>query len=78
MKFQKFIVAVAAMGVMAQDKAFALETAKAYSNSLLGGLFIGFCVLLIAVQLVPTFMLLVGAAKSLFGKNTGQKMGQGI
>jgi hypothetical protein len=78
MKRQKTIMAGIAMILLAQEQVFALDVAKPYSSGVLDGLFVGFCILLIAVQLVPTLMLLVGAARSLLGKNAGQKLGQGV
>jgi uncharacterized membrane protein len=42
------------------------------------GLFVGFCALIVVVQLVPTLMLLVGAVRGFFRKSPDQKLGQGV
>jgi len=45
--------------------AFAVDTTKTYSSGILVGIFLGFCALIVVVQLVPTIMLLVGFVKGL-------------
>jgi hypothetical protein len=45
--------------------AFAVDTTKTYSSGILVGIFLGFCALIVVVQLVPTIMLLVGFFKGL-------------
>jgi len=45
--------------------AFAVDTTKTYSSGILVGIFLGFCALIVVVQLMPTIMLLVGFVKGL-------------
>jgi len=45
--------------------AFAVDTTKTYSSGLLVGIFLGFCALIVVVQLMPTIMLLYGFIKGL-------------
>ena len=45
--------------------AFAVDTTKTYSSGILVGIFLGFCALIVVVQLVPTIMLLVGFFKGM-------------
>lgn len=61
-----------------RNQVWAADSAGFPSGSGLTGLFIGFCVLLVVLQMVPTLMLIVGAVKGLFGKNGGRKLGQNI
>ncbi len=52
--------------------AWAVDTSKTYSSGLLVGIFLGFCALVVIVQLLPTIMLLVGFVKGLFQKTAKQ------
>ena len=52
--------------------AFAVDTTKTYSSGILVGIFLGFCALIVVVQLVPTIMLLVGFVKSLVKDHSKQ------
>lgn len=61
-----------------QNQALAGSSAQASSSSLLVGVFVGFCVLLVAVQLLPTLLLMVGTVKGFFGKSAGRNLGQNI
>ena len=45
--------------------ALAVDTSRTYSSGLLIGIFLGFCALLVVVQLMPSVMLLVGFIKGL-------------
>jgi len=45
--------------------AFAVDTSKTYSSGLLIGIFLGFCALIVVVQLAPSIMLLIGFIKGL-------------
>ena len=44
--------------------AFAVDTAVTYSSGLLVLLFVGFCALIIVVQLVPAVLMLIGVTKA--------------
>ncbi len=72
------ILAGLALLLLPQKEALAVSSAGSSSGSVLIGLFVGFCVLLIVLQMLPTLMLLVGAVKSLKVKNSDQKLGQGV
>ena len=64
--------------VLAPNQALAGNSGQGSSNTLLVGIFIGFCVLLVAVQLLPTLLLVVGTVKGFFGKSAGRNLGQNI
>ena len=49
--------------------AFAVDTTKTYSSGLLIGLFLGFCALIVVVQLAPSIMLLIGFLKGLANRS---------
>ena len=51
--------------MMMASPAFAVDTTKTYSSGVLVGIFLGFCALIVVVQLMPTIMLLVGFVKGL-------------
>lgn len=50
--------------LLAVSPAFAVDTAVTYSSGLLVLLFVGFCALIIVVQLVPAILMLFGTAKA--------------
>lgn len=52
--------------------ALAVDTTTTYSSGILVGIFLGFCALVVVVQLMPTIMLLVGFIKGLI-KGTDKK-----
>ena len=54
-----------AMMVGTSLPALAVDTSRTYSSGLLIGLFLGFCALLVVVQLMPSLMLLAGFIKGL-------------
>jgi hypothetical protein len=56
------------------NPAFAVNTAQTYSSGILVGLFLGFCALVVVVQLVPTIILLIGFVKGLI-KGTDKQVG---
>ena len=47
------------MLMLSADPAFALDTTRTYNSGILVGLFLGFCALVIVVQLVPTILMLI-------------------
>jgi hypothetical protein len=57
-----------AMVVGTSLPALAVDTSRTYSSGLLIGVFLGFCALLVVVQLMPSIMLLVGFIKGLAGR----------
>lgn len=44
--------------------AFAVDTAVAYNSGLLVLLFVGFCALIIVMQLIPAVLMLIGVTKA--------------
>jgi len=53
----------------------AVDTTKTYSSGLLVVIFLGFCALVVVVQLMPTLIMLFGFVKGLFkasGKETSR------
>jgi uncharacterized membrane protein len=65
MKKLRSILMGMAMLMTMVTPAFAVDTTKTYSSGILVGIFLGFCALIVVVQLVPTIMLLVGFVKGL-------------
>lgn len=53
------------MPLLAASPAFAVDTARTYSSGILVGIFLGFCALIVVVQLMPTIMLLIGFVRGL-------------
>ena len=51
-----------------QKEVWAADAAGSYGGDALVGIFIGFCVLVVSVQLIPTMLLLIGAVKGFWGK----------
>ena len=62
----------------ARKEALAASAAGSYSSGVLIGLFSAFCVVLVVLQMVPTLMMLVGAVKGFWSRNSGRKVGQGV
>ncbi len=58
--------------LMLASPALAVDTTTTYSSGILVGIFLGFCALVVVVQLMPTIMLLVGFVKGLI-KGTDKK-----
>lgn len=56
------------MSLALASPALAVDTTKTYSSGILVGIFLGFCALIVVVQLIPTLMLLYGFIKGLFRK----------
>ncbi len=63
-KLRNLLMGMAGTMMMASP-AFAVDTTKTYSSGVLVGIFLGFCALIVVVQLMPTIMLLVGFVKGL-------------
>ena len=59
-------------------EALAADAAGSYTVDALGGIFMGFCVLLVTVQLVPTLLLLVGTVKSFVKKGPVPVLDRGV
>ncbi len=50
--------------VLLSTPAWAVDTATTYNSGILVLLFVGFCSLIIIMQLVPAVLILIGAAKA--------------
>ena len=70
-KFRSTLMGMVMLMTMVSP-AFAVDTTKTYSSGILVGIFLGFCALIVVVQLVPTIMLLVGFVKSLIKDHSKQ------
>lgn len=55
----------------------AVDTSKTYSSGLLVGIFLGFCALIVVVQLMPTLIMLFGFVKGLLKGSAKQASRQG-
>ena len=64
--------------LLIQNNAWAGSAAPGNTNGLLLAIFVGFCTLLVAVQLLPTLLLMVGTVKGFLGKSTARNLGQNI
>ena len=73
MKRLKTMPAGLAMALLAQSPALAMDRGHSPSSGMLAGLFVGFCALLIIMQLMPTVLLLMGSVNSFFRKNPDYK-----
>lgn len=60
------------MLMLTASPALAVDTTKTYSSGILVGIFLGFCALIVVVQLMPTIMLLVGFVKGLLKGSSKQ------
>ncbi len=65
------------MMMLMAGPAFAVDTTKTYSSGILVGIFLGFCALVVVVQLMPTIMLLIGFVKGLMRGTAKQKSHHG-
>ncbi len=69
--YRSLLMGMSMLMIMASP-AFAVDTTKTYSSGILVGLFLGFCALIVVVQLMPTIMLLVGFVKGLLKGSSKQ------
>ena len=54
-----------------------VDTSRTYSSGLLVGLFLGFCALIVVMQLIPSIIMLVGFVKAAMTKSAKPKR-QGV
>jgi len=81
MKKLKMMIAGLAMVLMAHTPVLAaahVDTSRTYSSGILIGLFLGFCALIVVVQLVPSIMMLVSFVKDALGKRKPKRQGVGV
>lgn len=55
-----------------------VDTSRTYSSGLLIGLFLGFCALIVVVQLVPSVMMLVAFIREAMTKRKPKRQGVGV
>ena len=56
-----------------------VDTSRTYSSGLLIGLFLGFCALIVVMQLVPSLIMLYGFIKGVFSKEAKpRRQGVGV
>lgn len=65
MKGTRIIISTLAVLLAAAPSAFASTTTRVYSSSMLVLAFVGFLALIVAIQLIPAIMALIGALKGL-------------
>jgi uncharacterized membrane protein len=55
-----------------------VDTSRTYSSGLLVGLFLGFCALIVVMQLIPSIIMLVGFIKAAVTKSKPKRQGVGV
>ena len=55
-----------------------IDTSRTYSSGILIGLFLGFCALIVVVQLVPSIMMLVAFIREAMAKRQAKPKRQGV
>ncbi len=81
MKHLKPSIVALTLTLLAASPALAaqVDTSRTYSSGLLIGLFLGFCALIVVVQLVPSLIMLYGFIKGAFSKETKpRRQGVGV
>jgi hypothetical protein len=63
--YRSLFLGISMLALMA-DPVLAVDTNQTYSSGILVGAFLGFCALIVVVQLVPTIILLIGFVKAVF------------
>jgi hypothetical protein len=74
MKGTRIISITMTMLLAAAPSAFAATTARVYSSSMLVLAFVGFLALIVAIQLIPAIMTLIGSLKGLARKGEAAGM----
>ena len=82
MKSLKTLTTAPVLFLLAQAPAWAasgyVDTSRTYSSGLLIGLFLGFCALIVVVQLVPSVMMLVAFIREAMTKRKPKRQGVGV
>jgi hypothetical protein len=65
------LCSVIALSLISSSVAHAAATQKVYASSILVLLFLGFCALLLVVQLIPAMMSIYGLIKGAMTRKTG-------
>jgi hypothetical protein len=74
-KFRSLFLGISMVALMA-DPALAVDTSQTYSSGILVGAFLGFCALIVVVQLMPTLIILAGFVKGLINGTNQQEARQ--
>lgn len=69
MRGMRVLLGAMAMAMAAAPEAFAAEAVKVYSSSMLVLAFVGFLALIVAIQLIPAVMTLVGTLKGIIQRS---------
>lgn len=71
-----------ALAVLASTPAWSagnyVDTSRTYSSGILIGLFLGFCALIVVVQLVPSIIMLTSFIKQALGNRKPKRQGVGV
>ena len=81
MKHLKTALTGLTLSLLASSPALAahIDTSRTYSSGLLVGLFLGFCALIVVMQLVPSLIMLYGFIKGAFSKESKtRRQGVGV
>lgn len=80
MKHLKTSIVALTLTLLAAGPALAaqVDTSRTYSSGLLIGLFLGFCALIVVVQLVPSIMMLVAFIRESMAKRQAKPKRQGV
>ena len=70
MKTTNYIPMTAALWLTMVGNAFAADTTRVYSSGILVLAFLGFCALVVVIQLIPALMTLWGMLKSLLSSES--------
>lgn len=81
MKNLKTLFAAPALLLLAHTPVWAathIDTSRTYSSGILIGLFLGFCALIVVVQLVPSIMMLVAFIREALARRKPKRQGVGV
>ena len=80
MKHLKTSLIALTLTLLASSPALAahVDTSRTYSSGILIGLFLGFCALIVVVQLVPSIMMLVAFIREAMAKRHTKAKRQGV
>jgi len=70
----KKILALTLSSLLIAVPAFAVNTAITYNSGILVGLFLGFCSLIVVVQVIPSAIIFLGFMKAVFSKTSKSKI----
>ena len=80
MKHLKTALVATVIALVSSSPAMAayVDTSRTYNSGLLVGLFLGFCALIVVMQLIPSIIMLVGFIKAAFTAKQGKRQGVGV